>query len=283
MREISIKQNSPEWLKMRRNKIGGSDAPSIFGCGYKTPYQLYLEKLGLYEQPQNDAMRRGHELEPKAREKFIQMTGIEVVPIVVQHDIREWQIASLDGMSRDQKMFVEIKTGGDSSLNRVKGGSISDNHYCQLQHQLEVTGLEKCFYFFFDGQDGYPLEIYRDNSYIAKLNEAEKSFFEGLQDFIPPEMGAKDYSSHQTPERIKLAQQWLEANKMASEWEKREKELREALIAECEGRNTIGGGVKIMVSARAGAIDYKSIPELGELNLELYRKAPTKFFRVIKG
>jgi putative phage-type endonuclease len=283
MKTIDIAQNSTEWLAMRRNKIGASDAPSILGCGYKTPYQLYLEKLGLYDQPQSDLMRRGQELEPLARQKFVEMVGIEVEPMVVQHDHREWQIASLDGISRDRKVFVEIKTGGEASLNRAKEKKISDTHYCQVQHQLEVTGLEKCFYFFFDGQDGYPLEIYRDDNYIVKLNEAEKVFFEGLQDFIPPAMGQKDYESHETPQRLKLAEQWLEANKLASEWEKREKELREALIEECGGRNTIGGGVKIMVSARAGNIDYKSIPELHLVNLDQYRKAPTKFYRVVKG
>jgi len=282
MRTINITQNSPEWLKMRRDKIGASDAPSVMGIGYKTPYQLFLEKMGLFEQPINDAMRRGQELEPKAREKFTQMLGIEVFPLVVQHDKRDWQIASLDGMDKDRSTFVEIKTGGEASLNRAKSGALSDNHYCQVQHQLEVTGLDRCFYFFFDGINGYPLEIYRDDAYIAKLNEMEKVFFEGLQDFIPPATGAKDFQVHETPERLSLAAQWREANNMASEWEKREKVLRESLIEECGGKNTIGGGVKVMVSARAGSIDYKAIPELKSVPLDHYRKTPSTFYRVVK-
>src|SRR6188768_314631 len=107
MKQVTLEQGSKSWLSFRRNKIGSSDSSSIMQCGYKTPYQLYLEKLGLFEQPLTHAMLRGQELEPLARTKFKDVTGIETFPVVVEHDDRSWQVASLDGLSNDGKTFVE--------------------------------------------------------------------------------------------------------------------------------------------------------------------------------
>lgn len=38
-----------DWVRQRLTKIGGSDIPSVLGIGYKTPYALWREKLGLSE------------------------------------------------------------------------------------------------------------------------------------------------------------------------------------------------------------------------------------------
>jgi predicted phage-related endonuclease len=43
-----MQQQTPEWLEFRKNKIGASDAPIIMETSpWKTPYQLWLEKLSL--------------------------------------------------------------------------------------------------------------------------------------------------------------------------------------------------------------------------------------------
>lgn len=282
MKTITLTQNTPEWLTYRKNRIGGSDAPSIMQCGFKTPYQLFLEKLGLHETPMNDMMKRGQELEPYARQKFIDMTGIEVNALVVEHDDRSWQIASLDGIDKDHKVIVEIKTGGGAALERAQSGKISDGNYCQIQHQLEVTGLSMCFYFFFDGHNGYPIEIKRDDKYIQRLNEEEKRFWDDLQDFTPPKLTSKDYVEHVTPGRIRMAAEWLELNERMKADSLREKDLRDAMIADAGMPNTIGGGLQISKVVRQGAVDYKAIDALKEVDLNAYRKAPIEFWRVTK-
>jgi len=283
MKTIQLEQGTQAWHSWRRHVIGGSDAASVMNMGFMTPNQLYLNKLGLYEPQVTSMMTRGHDLEDKAREVCQDMLGCELKPLCVEHDKRSWQAASLDGIDSKQSFIVEIKTGGETALNRARGGIIPDKYFCQIQHQLEVTGLDKCVYFFFDGQTGYPIEVYRDTKYITQLNEAEERFWNNLLDFIPPALTGNDYVTHETEVRLKLAQEWLEVNGQLTTLEKREKELREALISDSGERNTIGGGVKILMSGRAGSVDYKAIPQLKQVNLEEYRKPAVKFFRVTKG
>lgn len=282
MKTIDIPQNTKEWLAMRRNRIGGSDAPNIMQCGYKTPYQLYMEKLGLYEQPLTHAMLRGQELEPLARDQFTRLTGIQTEPVVVEHDERPWQIASLDGLAKDGKTFVEIKTGGEAALERAKAGKVSDNNYCQVQHQLEVTGLEKAFLFFFDGVDGYPIEINRDDGYIRRLVEAEKRFWDDLQDFKAPALTEKDKVTVETEARLRMAQEWLELTERMKRDEERKKLLQESILQDSQYQNSIGCGLQVVKIVRAGAVDYNAIPELAGVDLNQYRKAPSEYWRVSK-
>ena len=65
------KQNTPEWLEFRKNKIGASDIPIIMGLSpYSTPLQLWKRKLGFLEEMQmNDCMRFGNENESIIRHK----------------------------------------------------------------------------------------------------------------------------------------------------------------------------------------------------------------------
>lgn len=283
MKILDIPQNTKEWLSFRRNKIGGSDSSSIMNCGYKTPYQLYLEKLGLYEQPLTHAMLRGQELEPLARSQFEKLTGIRTSPRVIEHYDRAWQIASLDGLSEDGKTFVEIKTGGDAALERAKAGKVSDNNYCQIQHQLEVTGFYACFLYFFDGSVGYPIEVKRDNEYIERLNAAEERFWKDLQDFKPPALTEKDKVVHETQERLRMAKEWIELTERMKQDEERKKNLQEELLKESGYQNTIGFGVQAVKVIRSGSVDYSAIPELKDVNLNKYRKSPTEYWRITRG
>lgn len=282
MKTIHLEQDSQEWHNWRRNIIGGSDAPAVMGIGFLTPHQLYLNKLGLYQTTQTPLMERGKKLEGQARSLCQEMLGTQLEPLCVVHNQRSWQAASLDGIDPKRTFIVEIKTGGEKALERAKNGIIPDYHRCQIQHQLEVTGLEMCIYFFFDGTKGYPIEVYRDERYINHLVTAEEAFWIDLQDFRAPQLIQKDYEVHETETRKRLAQEWIKVTEELQALEKQEKSLREALIADNGDRNTIGGGIKISLSGRAGNIDYKSIPELSNVDVEKYRKAPSKFFRMVR-
>lgn len=279
MKILDIPQNTKEWLTFRRNKIGGSDAPNIMNIGYKTPYQTYMEKLGLYEQPLTPTMQKGHELESLARLHFENKFGLNVTPCVVEHDIRSWQIASLDGLADNGNTFIEIKTGGEAARERARAGKVSDTNYCQVQHQLEVTGLKECLLYFFDGIDGYPIEIKRDDRYIECLNAAEEKFWRDLQDFKSPPLTEKDKKVHETQDRLRMAKEWIELTERMKQDEERKKNLQEELLKECGYQNTIGFGVQAVKVIRSGSIDYSAIPELKEVDLNKYRKAPTEYWR----
>lgn len=56
-----------EWLMLRKNGIGGSDAGAVCGLNpYMSPLEVYVSKTceDIYEdKPDNEAMREGRDLE----------------------------------------------------------------------------------------------------------------------------------------------------------------------------------------------------------------------------
>jgi len=173
-------QNTIEWLEFRKSKIGSSDAPIIMGASpWKTPHQLLDEKMGIkqsfYESP---AMQRGKDLEPEARKRFEEETGLVVWPNVLIHPQHDYIMASLDGMTLDEKTAVEIKCPGKKTHKMAQEGHIPEHYHIQMQHQLAVTGLRTMFYYSFDGQKGVILKIQRDNSLVEEILIKEREFFQ---------------------------------------------------------------------------------------------------------
>ena len=102
-------------LAYRKNKIGSSDAPIIAGVSpWTTQVQLWEEKIGIREpRYANFAMQRGIDKEEEARCIFEKEIGVVFFPQVLTHKKYDWMIASLDGLSIDQDLAVEIKCPGE--------------------------------------------------------------------------------------------------------------------------------------------------------------------------
>lgn len=178
---IELEQNTKEWLKFRRDKIGASDAAAIMGSSsWSTPWKLWLDKIMEKDIPMNPAMKRGHDLEPIARSAFEQMSGTNVMPVTVQSKEYPWMIASLDGMDFEGSLAVEIKCPGeqDHMIASIEE-RCPDKYYPQLQHQMYVTGLKEIIYFSFDGATGVMFGVKADDEYQAKLIRAELAFYKG--------------------------------------------------------------------------------------------------------
>lgn len=278
-------QQTPEWLEFRKGRIGASDAPIIMGVSpWTTPYQLWLEKTSITPpKEKNWAQDRGLTLEDKARKKLEEMTGLCFFPEVVTHPEYEWMMASLDGMELGRKHIAEIKCPGFEDHSTALLGDIPEKYYPQLQHQLEVCGLDMIYYFSFDGENGVLLECHRDDKYIKKMIIKEKAFFNCMQDLIAPDMVDKDHRTRdselwlKTSQRLILLQPSLKDARSILE---QEEELKKQLISLSEGQSSIGGGVKLSKSLRKGSVEYSRIPELGTVDLDAYRKDPSEVWRV---
>lgn len=279
MKLIDIEQGSAEWLALRKNKIGASDASSILGIGFKTPYQLWLEKMGLSETEQNQAMRRGIDLEPIARQTFIEAMdciGLKIIPVVALHDSISFMMASFDGLSEDGKIAVEIKCPGKEDHEKAMDGVIPEKYVPQLQHQMEVAGVQSMFYFSYSERSHKIIEINKDNRYIKDMIEKEKSFWNCMQNLEAPELIDRDYIKREDEEWIKLAQEWIELSKL----EERKEEIRKKILDISGKSNTMGGGIRLSKIPRKGNVDYKSIPELQNIDLERYRKSTIETYRI---
>src|SRR5439155_10846601 len=98
-----LQQNTPDWHRWRQQGLGGSDAPVIMGeAVFKTPRMLWSIKTGrAQEDAAGPAARRGRELERRARQVYEQKVGIQMEPLCLVHEQREWMGGSLAGLGLD--------------------------------------------------------------------------------------------------------------------------------------------------------------------------------------
>lgn len=274
-----LQQGSPEWLSLRKTKITATDASVIMGTSHwKTRIKLYHEKLSNDPpMPPNERMQRGTDLEPVARELFSIQTGIEIKPMVI---VKDWAMASLDGMNVLGTKIVEIKCPGEKDHSIALSGKIPDHYYPQVQHQIYVAGVDMSYYFSFDGIDGVIVEVLRDDKYIAKMLEEEKKFYDCLMTRTQPEPSENDYIERIDEPWKKCALRWQSVTSQIKELEKEEEEIRKQLIFMSGESNTKGAGISLCQIQRKGNVDYSKISELKNVDLDKYRKGSINSWRI---
>jgi len=269
-----MQQNTKEWLEFRRSKIGGSDAPIIMGVSpWTTPHQLYIEKiLWTTEERSNHAMERGKNLEEKARNAYEKVKGTSFFPKVVISEEFPWMIASMDGLSANGYMGVEIKCPGPEAHQIAVNGKVPDYYYPQLQHQIYVCNLPKIDYWSFDGHDGVIVEVAKDIQYLKTLLNKELEFYEFMRTSTPPPLSDRDFVIRDDNAWSEATAVWRNAKKDFDAASECLDAARQTLISMAVENNTSGCGIKMVKSLRAGAIEYSNIPELKNVNLDQYRK-----------
>jgi putative phage-type endonuclease len=139
MPAIELIQGSQKWLSYRQGKVMATCTPVILGSNpFKTKLELWEEKLNIRPSPQlNDAMKRGTELEPTARQIVEEMLGEEFPDCVYESEEHTWMAASLDGVSEDARAIIELKCPTNPKLHfNNKEGIIPEYYLDQMQHQL---------------------------------------------------------------------------------------------------------------------------------------------------
>lgn len=279
---MKLIQNTPEWLEARKSKIGASDAPVILGISpWKTPFQLWEEKLGLAESDsQSWAMKAGHAIEKVARSQVEEKLGIALMPMVKIHAERPWMMASLDCMSLDEQTIVEIKLASAEDHAGVKEGKVPAKYFPQLQHQIEVCGLSFSWYCSCHEGSIELLRVEKDSKYIEKMVEEEKNFMKLLRDLEPPPLCTRDYRVKEGGQWEAVAEEWKSANAQLKFYKEKEAALRQQLIDLCEEENSLGHGVRATKVIKKGNVKYNLIPQLKEINLDEYRGPTTQSWRL---
>lgn len=190
-------QGSKEWKEMRRNYIGASDASAIMGDSpWTSPYELWMEKMGISEKEQTFVMQRGIELEEHARYAFEKLLDCFVLPQVIYHPNIPYMMASIDGLSIDGDIAVEIKCPGQIDHLCAVQGATPTKYIPQLMHQMEVLGLNEMYYFSYNpGYTKCPeklLKVQRyPEPYMKVLLQKEKQFWECVVNKTPPPLSEK--------------------------------------------------------------------------------------------
>lgn len=144
-----------EWLKARKNYIGGSDASAVVGMNpYKSNIDLWLEKTGqIIPEDISDKpyVQFGHDAEPLMRELFkLDCPEYQVFYEENNMFLNEkypWGHFSADGWLIDaegRKGILEIKTTEIlRSMQKEKWkDKLPDNYYVQLLHGFLITEAE---------------------------------------------------------------------------------------------------------------------------------------------
>jgi putative phage-type endonuclease len=275
MKRIEIEQNTPEWLELRRTKIGGSDAAAIMDADpYKSSKDVWEQKVLGKQQYVTEAMQRGKDLEDVARQIFEKKVDSRFSPAVVISDEYEWMMASLDGISsRDEKVILEIKT--------VKPGCAEEDPReswrWQIQHQLIVTGAKVAILFVFDGEDYKIHEIKKDEELCKLLIKKELEFYmKHMLGFEPPK---GKLPIRNEPDLVAKLKRWKEIRLRLMQVEQEEEMARLAIVESAED-SFMCEGVKVEKRPGIKSVSYKMIPELKTIDLTLYTKVGEPYWKL---
>lgn len=279
MKIVDVEQGTEEWLKWRKTVITATDCPAIMGSSpWSTPYKCWQNKLGLSgDKAPNAAMQRGKDLEPIARDIFSRNTGITMKSAVIESSEYSILGASLDGISSNKTMILEIKCGGEKLHALAKDSIIPEYYMDQIQHQILVTRAVKAFYLSFDGVDGIIISVSPDPSFEERFLKKAREFWKCVANAEPPPMSQNDYKD------MSLSHSWERYSNIYRDVEAQIKtlenlkaDMRQKLIEMCENQSCRGNGIKVINQTRKGRIAYDEIEELNKMDLEKYRKPPTQ-------
>jgi putative phage-type endonuclease len=188
-----------EWKQARRKGIGGSDAAAVAGVSrYKSPLQVYLEKIGEIENNvDNEYVHFGKILEEVVAKEFEERTGKKVrrVNSILIHPEYPWMIANIDRKIVGEDAVLECKTTSAYNAKEWKE-NVPQEYIIQVQHYLAVTGYPKAYIAVLIGGNHFEWrEIERDEELIKKLIDVEKDFWFHVEAKIPPEVDGSEAST----------------------------------------------------------------------------------------
>lgn len=207
-----------EWLAERAKGIGASDAPIVLGISpYKTPYQLWSEKVGLIEPPDysdREWIEWGHRLEPIIAKAYAERSGRRIDPWpqfgIVRHKTFDWMACTPDAVQWGQPAgFGTMEPSLGMLQVKAVGGYFAAEwketpplHYqVQLQHELEVTDCAwGTLAALIGGQKLLWFDFARNDKFIAAMLEQEAEFWRRVEEEDPPEVD-------ESPETTKILQQ----------------------------------------------------------------------------
>lgn len=275
-------QGSEKWHEFRSRHVGASEIPAIMGtCDFKNIYQLWLEKTGQVEKFKgNWATRRGHEMEPVAREIYSKKTGLTVdEDVVLEYPIWPTLSASLDGFVKSENLVVEIKTPSKSKHQQALAGIVPETYRDQLQAQMLVAQTNVCDYVSYSPDDAMDVAIVRvkaDGERQREILEMAKFFWKCVETKTAP------IEIVEQPELIDL---FNEREKLQSELEilsEKIDQLTDLIKKSLKADSVVCHNFKATWSERKGSVDYSKIEVLKSVDLEQYRKPSTRIFTIRK-
>lgn len=199
-RLVNTKDLSREdWLQVRRQGIGSSDAAAACGIHpYLSMLELWMIKTGRMSSDIDESIEGysplywGNTLEPMVAKYYQEHTGNKVrrVNAILQHPDpdKHFMLANLDYAitGSDEVQVLECKTAGEHGAKLWKQG-VPLYVTCQVQHQLAVTGKQAAHIcVLLCGHEAKIYKVERDERLIASIMEHEHLFWQYVATDTPP-------------------------------------------------------------------------------------------------
>lgn len=179
----------------RQHGIGASDTAIIMGySSYKTPYQLYLEKIGIVtdEEEITEQQYWGNALEPLIIRRFAERNELQITfPDTVYHPDYPFIFANLDGWIESENAVVEAKSANyfqRKEWDAATSDGIPIAYLIQIAKQVAVTNADKGYCAVLIGGMEYMQFIYeRDAALEELIIDADKQFWHCVENKIEPD------------------------------------------------------------------------------------------------
>ena len=276
-------QGTSDWHAHRAQYRNASETAAVIGVSpWQTPYELWLVKTGRSTTKETEATRYGIATEPAARAAFEQESGLVMQPLVmVDGDYS----ASLDGITLSGDKLLEIKCpyrGKTSELWQMVKDHVVPQHYMlQVQHQLMVSGAKLAYLWVYVGQQGVGISIKPNLETFAQIKTAWDAFQPYIDHDSPPSLTEQDTVTRHDVEWQQAAETYLRCKATCDVAEVKAQEAKAHLIFLTTHNRESGYGVSVTKYWKQGNVDYKKVPQLQNVNLELYRGKMREEVRVI--
>lgn len=291
------------WLDVRKTGITGTDIAAIMGANpWKTPYQVYLEKIGEAEPvTMNEKMKWGQILEPVVANEYAERNGVRVhafPDVTVRHPEQPLFLGSVDRFVGDNVIYdadkqavfgadylLEIKTAG------YEWDEVPQYYVMQVQWYLGICNLPYAdLAALFAGQKYAQFRIERDDFLIEIMQDAALEFW---QTYVEPRVApdpanctefaqrypqAKPAAVEASDEILAKIERYRALKEQADRIKQEMGELKVAIMNFAgENRYITSNGKKladVRATVRKGALDEKRLLEV-VTNLDEFRKPET--------
>ena len=188
-------KNKQEWLRERKNYLGGTDLSSIAGLNpYRTALDVYLDKtsddIACETSP---AMRWGTLLEDTIAKEYAEVTGqtIEIEPNTIYHPSMKFLGANIDRWVGDKEYVLECKTAGftrGKEWGEEGTDQIPESYLVQVAYYAAICAVPKVDIAVLIGGQDFRIYTYeRTKELEDKLIKIACNFWDNhIEKRIPP-------------------------------------------------------------------------------------------------
>lgn len=258
---LQIEQNTSKWLEYRKDKFNASEAGAVMGVGFIKPYQLAQIKYQNKQIYQNEAMRQGHEYEPKIREYVNEKFRLNLNPCVMQSDDDARFSASLDGLDIFTDTICEIKFSKNEYEQVKTHNKPSQNYFYQIQHQFFVSRAKKCIFAVGYINDDFELEVITIE--ILPDKKAIKALIKAWDEFeatYKPDDGLDG-------EWLEISNELSDINAQIKQLQTKADELKQKAIQKANGKEIKAYSLTVYQTIRKDTPDYKAYCEYNGITI----------------